>query len=186
MKGDLIEIRIHSRGGQGGVTAAKLMGLAAFHEGKKSSAFPKYGAERRGAPVVSFVRIGERSVGMYSEVKNPNVVVILDPSVMESVDVLEGLEEDGIVVMNAKDEYDAKKLKGDSRRVFLCDITGISLSLNLTVAGAPILNTPVLGALARAGIFSMDAVRKAIKEMFPKDERNIKAAEMAYEITKEV
>ncbi|MBC7110010.1 MAG: 2-oxoacid:acceptor oxidoreductase family protein [Archaeoglobi archaeon] len=183
---DLIEIRIHSRGGQGGVTAAKLMGLSAFHEGKKSSAFPRYGAERRGAPVVAFVRIGEKSVGMYSEVKNPDVVVVLDPSVMESVNVLEGLKENGIVFVNTKDEEIARKLKGDSRRVFFCDITGISLSLNLTVSGAPILNTPVLGALAKAGLFSMDAVRKAIREMFPKDERNVEAAEMAYEMTREV
>jgi len=183
---ELIEIRIHSRGGQGGVTAAKLMGLAAFHEGKDSSAFPRYGAERRGAPVVSFVRIGERSVGMYSEVKSPDVVVILDPTVMDSVDVLEGLKENGIVIINTKDEEEAKKLKDEAGRVLMCDITGIALSLNLTIAGAPILNTPVLGALAKAGLFSIDAVRKAIKEMFPRDERNVRAAEMAYEMTKEV
>ena len=88
----MYEIRIHSRGGQGGVTAARLLALAAFRDGKYATACPFYGAERRGAPVVSYVRIDDRPIRVYSQIRNPDLVVVLDPSVMEVVDVLHGLK----------------------------------------------------------------------------------------------
>ena len=78
----MYEIRIHSRGGQGGVTAARLLALAAFRDGKYATACPFYGAERRGAPVVSYVRIDDRPIRVYSQIRNPDLVVVLDPSVM--------------------------------------------------------------------------------------------------------
>ena len=91
----MYEIRIHSRGGQGGVTAARLLALAAFRDGKYATACPFYGAERRGAPVVSYVRIDDRPIRVYSQIRNPDLVVVLDPSVMEVVDVLHGLKVGG-------------------------------------------------------------------------------------------
>ena len=170
----MYEIRIHSRGGQGGVTAARLLAIAAFRDGKHATACPFYGAERRGAPVVSYVRIDDRPIRVYSQIRNPDLVVVLDPSVMEVVDVLHGLKPAGKVLINGSD---AGKIHGYP--VHAIDLTGIALRENLVVAGSPILNTPVLGALAKMGIISVDSARTAIREMFA-DERNVKAAEAAY------
>lgn len=170
----MYEIRIHSRGGQGGVTAARLLALAAFRDGKYATACPFYGAERRGAPVVSYVRIDDQPIRVYSQIRNPDLVVILDTSVMEVVDVFHGLKPDGKVVLNA-----TKGRAISGHPAYAVDLTGIALSLNLVIAGSPILNTPVIGALAKLGIISMDSARNAISEMFS-DDRNVKAAEAAY------
>jgi pyruvate ferredoxin oxidoreductase gamma subunit len=170
----MFEIRIHSRGGQGGVTAARLLALAAIHDGKYATAAPFYGAERRGAPIVSFVRIDDKPIKIYSQIKKPDMVVVLDASVMDVVDVLQGLKTGGKVLVNSQ-----------QKKVFAgyvssnVDLTGIALKEKLIVSGSPILNTPVIGALAKMGIVSVDSAKKAIGEMFT-DERNVKAAEAAY------
>ncbi|MBP1928666.1 pyruvate ferredoxin oxidoreductase gamma subunit [Methanolinea mesophila] len=170
----MYEIRIHSRGGQGGVTAARLLALAAFRDGKYATACPFYGAERRGAPVVSFVRIDDHPIKVYSQIRNPDLVVVLDPSVMDVVDVLNGLKPGGTVLVNAAHapEFPGYKTKA-------VDLTGIALKQNLVIAGSPILNTPVIGALAKMGIVTVKSAKSAISEMFA-DERNVKAAEEAY------
>src|SRR5512136_2373000 len=98
----MFEIRIHSRGGQGGVTAARLLALAAIHDGKYATAAPFYGAERRGAPIVSFVRIDDKPIKVYSQIKRPDMVVVLDASVMDTVDVLQGLKRGGKVLVNSQ------------------------------------------------------------------------------------
>jgi 2-oxoacid:acceptor oxidoreductase gamma subunit (pyruvate/2-ketoisovalerate family) len=171
----MFEIRIHSRGGQGGVTAARLVALAAFRDHKYATACPFYGAERRGAPVVSFVRIDDNPIKVYSQIRKPDLVVVLDNSVMDVVDVLQGLRPEGQVLLNGKNLQELKGFK-----TYSVDLTSIALRLNLVVAGSPILNTPVLGALAKMGIVSMGSVKNAIAEMFP-DVRNVKAAEAAYQ-----
>jgi len=171
----MYEIRIHSRGGQGGVTAARLIALAAFRDGKYATACPFYGAERRGAPVVSFVRIDDRQIKIYSQIRSPDLVVVLDSSVMDVVDVLNGLKKGGKVLLNA-----SHPVKMDDVLVSTVDLTEIALRENLVIAGSPILNTPVIGALARIGIVSMESAKKAIREMFT-DERNVHAAEAAYQ-----
>jgi pyruvate ferredoxin oxidoreductase gamma subunit len=171
----VFEIRIHSRGGQGGVTAARLLALSAIHDGKYATACPFYGAERRGAPIVSFVRIDDKPIKIYSQIKKPDMVIVLDASVMDVVDVLLGLKKGGKVLINSAH---AREFTGfTSGHV---DLTGIALKENLVVAGSPILNTPVLGALAKMGIISVDSAKVAIREMFS-DERNVKAAEAAYQ-----
>jgi pyruvate ferredoxin oxidoreductase gamma subunit len=171
----MFEIRIHSRGGQGGVTAARLLALAAIHDGRYATAAPFYGAERRGAPIVSFVRIDDKPIRVYSQIKKPDMVIVLDASVMDVVDVLQGLKDGGNVLINSQQK---KVFPGfTSSNV---DLTGIALRENLVVSGSPILNTPVLGALAKMGIVSVDSAKKAIREMFT-DERNVKAAETAYQ-----
>lgn len=170
----MYEIRIHSRGGQGGVTAARLLALAAFRDGKYATACPFYGAERRGAPVVSFVRIDDHPIKVYSQIRNPDLVVVLDPSVMDVVDVLHGLKPGGTVLVNATHAPD---FPGYTTRAV--DLTGIALKQNLVIAGSPILNTPVIGALAKMGIVTVKSAKSAISEMFV-DERNVKAAEEAY------
>lgn len=170
----MFEVRIHSRGGQGGVTAARLLALAAVRDGKYATAFPFYGAERRGAPVVSFVRIDESPIRVASQIRRPDLVIVLDPSVMDVVDVLQGLKQGGSVLVNSREH---RVLGG--YRTFSVDLTGIALREGLEVAGSPILNTPVLGALARMGIVTMESATLAIREMFP-DPRNVSAAEAAY------
>jgi pyruvate ferredoxin oxidoreductase gamma subunit len=171
----MYEIRIHSRGGQGGVTAARLLALAAIHDGKYATACPFYGAERRGAPIVSFVRIDDKPIKVYSQIKKPDMVVVLDSSVMDVVDVMQGIKKGGRVFVNS-----AHKKEFNDVSSYHVDLTGIALKEKLVVAGSPILNTPVLGALAKMGIISADSAKKAIREMFS-DERNVKAAEVAYQ-----
>ncbi|HUU75429.1 MAG TPA: 2-oxoacid:acceptor oxidoreductase family protein [Methanoregulaceae archaeon] len=171
----MYEIRIHSRGGQGGVTAARLLAIAAFRDGKHATACPFYGAERRGAPVVSFIRIDDKPIKVYSQIRTPDLVVVLDSSVMETVDVLQGLKEGGKVLINATHDVTL----GDYQ-TYAVDLTGIALRLNLVVAGSPILNTPVLGAMAKMGIITVESAKSAISEMFS-DERNVNAADAAFQ-----
>jgi len=171
----MFEIRIHSRGGQGGVTAARLLALAAIHDGKYATAAPFYGAERRGAPIVSFVRIDDKPIRIYSQIKKPDMVIVLDASVMDVVDVLQGLKAGGKILINSQQKKDFPGFVSSN-----VDLTGIALKENLVVSGSPILNTPVIGALAKQGLVSVDSAKKAISEMFS-DERNVKAAETAYQ-----
>jgi pyruvate ferredoxin oxidoreductase gamma subunit len=169
------EIRIHSRGGQGGVTAARLLAMAALHDGKFATACPFYGAERRGAPVVSFVRLDDKPIRIYSQIRTPDLVVVLDASVMETVDVFQGLKKGGRVLIN-----NARRQEFAGFATYHVDLTGIALREKLVVAGSPILNTPVLGALSKIGIVTADSAKSAIREMFA-DERNVRVAEIAYE-----
>lgn len=172
----MYEIRLHSRGGQGGVTAAKLMALAAFRDGKYATAAPFYGAERRGAPIVSFIRIDDQPIKIYSQIHQPDLVVVLDPTIIDLVNVFDGLKTDGKVLINAPEVPQSAK----GYTAYSVDLTGIALKTNLVVAGSPILNTPVIGALSKMGLFSRESARTAITEMFA-DERNLNAAMMAYE-----
>ena len=171
----MFEIRLHSRGGQGGVTAAKLIAQAAFLDGKYATATPLYGAERRGAPVVSFIRIDDKPIRIYSQIRKPDLVIVLDTSIMQTVDVLAGLKPDGKVLVNSQHPMEL-----GSHKVYHTDLTGIALSLDLVLAGNPILNTPLLGAVAKAGIISRESAQKAISSVFA-DDRNTKAAVKAFE-----
>lgn len=171
----MYEIRLHSRGGQGGVTAAKILAHAASLDGKFATATPLYGAERRGAPVVSFIRLDDKPIKVYSQIRNPDLVIVLDPGIMNMVDVLQGMKDGGEILINSP-----QKPEMSGHRVYNIDLTGIALSLNLVIAGNPILNTPLLGALAKIGLVSRDSVKKAISEVFS-DERNTGAALKAYE-----
>jgi pyruvate ferredoxin oxidoreductase gamma subunit len=170
----VFELRIHSRGGEGGVTAARLLAIAAIHDGKYASACPFYGAERRGAPVVSFVRIDDRPIRVYSQIRRPDLVVVLDASLLGVVDVLSGLKIGGTILINSAHRHEYPGFI-----TYNIDLTGIALREDLVIAGSPILDTPLLGAIARIGIISQDSTKKAITELFT-DERNVKAADAAY------
>jgi len=171
----MYEIRLHSRGGQGGITAAKLIALAAFRDGKHAAASPFYGAERRGAPVVSFIRIDDNPIKIYSQIKKPDLIVVLDPSIMELVDVFDGLKDGGSVLINSQ-----KTISLPQYKAYYVDLTGIALKVGLVIAGTPILNTPVAGALAKIGLFSRESAQNAIEEMFT-DPRNTQAAMLAFD-----
>lgn len=177
----LKEIRIHGRGGQGGVTAAELLAHAAFIEGKWVQAFPYFGAERRGAPVKAFARISDQPILVHSQIYNPDYVIVLDPVIYKFVDVTEGLKKDGTIIMNTAKNPEEVELK--NWRIATVDATGIALELNLLVAGTPVVNSAIIGAFAKAaGEIKLQSVLKVIREAWPgaAGEKNARAAELAY------
>lgn len=176
------EIRIHGRGGQGGVTLAGLLARAAYKEGKWVQAFPFFGAERRGAPVKAFARISDEPILLRSQIYNPDYVIVLDESLLDVANITEGLKKNGIVVINTTKRPEEIDLNGYG--VATVDATGIALELELLVAGLPVVNTAVAGAFAGAtGEVKVESVVEAIKEEWSGavGERNAKAAILAYE-----
>jgi len=168
------EIRWHGRGGQGAVTSAYLLAMAAFKDGKYSQAFPFFGTERRGAPVVSFTRIDDKFIRTREQVYNPDYVVVLDPTLLAVVDVDEGVNKDGLIIINTKQKVDLNS------EVKIVDATSIALE----VIGKPFVNTPMIGALVGAtGIVTLNSVIDAIKERFPQPiaDKNIEAVKKTYE-----
>lgn len=178
----MIEIRVHGRGGQGAVTSAELMALAAINEGKYAQAFPSFGPERRGAPVMAFVRISDVPIRTREKVYRPDIVVVLDPTILKIVDVKAGLKKDGTVILNtSKDEEEVRKAFGIKTKMFLVDATGIAMKQ----LGRPITNTTMLGALIKAtGIVNIKSMETPLKERFGRiAEKNINAMQQAYEQT---
>jgi len=174
----MIEIRFHGRGGQGAVTAAEILAKAAFEDGKYCQAFPFFGAERKGAPVMAFSRIHDKPIRRRYQVYNPDYVVVLDETLLEAVDIVSGLKEGGKVVINTEED-----LMLDSVEVHTIDATGIALE----TLGVPIVNTVMLGAFAKVTEeVSLDSIIKITKETFPGKigEKNATAAEIAYEQVK--
>ncbi len=177
----MLEIRFHGRGGQGAVTAANILVDAAILEGKYAQAFPHFGAERRGAPVVAFARISDKPIQIHSRITNPDIVVVLDPKIFELVNVLEGLKGNGIVIANSK-----SKPFNENFKTYCVDATSIAQELNLVISGWPVVNTTMLGALVKAvDIVKLDSIVKAIQNNFKGKlgEVNALAARRAYEET---
>lgn len=177
------EIRWHGRGGQGTVTAADLLARAALYDGfNGTQSFPFFGAERRGAPVKAFTRISKATILVHSQVYNPDVIMILDSTLMKITNVLEGAKDDSFLIINSTKKEEELGLDGHFN-TFVVDATGIALKLGLTVAGEPIANTPMLGAFSRATkLVGMESIEKAILEEWkgPVGEKNVKATEEAY------
>jgi 2-oxoacid:acceptor oxidoreductase gamma subunit (pyruvate/2-ketoisovalerate family) len=174
----MIEIRFHGRGGQGAVTAARLLAEAAFNEGKYCQAFPSFGAERRGAPVLAFTRIDNKQIRIRTLVYEPNYVVVLDPTLLEVINVAAGLKKGGIIVVNAKEVPEELK----AWKVATVDATAIALEF----LGSPITNTAMLGAFAKATkLVSLNSVVKVIEGYFGGKlaEKNVAAVKAAYEQT---
>ncbi len=154
----MIEIRVHSRGGQGGVTFAQLLAKAAGYDGKYSQGFSVFGCERRGAPVKAFCRVSEKPMTIRSQVYEPDYVIVMDPSLMELPEVMEGLKENTLLVINSRQQ---ENFKGRSVNY---DATGIALKL----LGKPIVNTAMLGAFAGAtGLVSLESLLRAVGDSFP-------------------
>jgi pyruvate ferredoxin oxidoreductase gamma subunit len=182
----ITEIRWHGRGGQGTVTAAKVLAEVAMKGGKHVQAFPEYGPERGGAPVAAYNRISDAVLRLHTAVTNPNVVIVIDPSLLEAVDVTEGVAEDTVFVVNTNHcPADIKTiLKLGKQKVFTVDASKIALE----TIGRPIPNTPMLGALAKAtGIISLedllDDVRRSFGEKFSEQviNANLEAVKRAYQ-----
>ena len=177
----MIEIRFHGRGGQGAVTSAELMALAAIGSGKYAQAFPSFGPERRGAPVTAFLRISDQPVRIREKVYNPDVVVVLDPTVMNVTKVDAGLKDDGVLIINSAHPVEAiRKQYGFKQKIATID----ALTIALEVLRVPITNTTMMGALAKVcGVATPDQVREPLMNRFgpalaPK---NLEAFERAYQ-----
>jgi 2-oxoisovalerate/pyruvate ferredoxin oxidoreductase gamma subunit len=178
------EIRFHGRGGQGAVIGSEVLAHAFFIEGKFVQAFPAFGVERRGAPVTAFCRIDDRHINLRSQIYHPDHVVVLDASMIENVNVIEGLKHNGSILINSPRSPEVfKKILGDDFRLFVIDAAAIAVSHQLGSAANPIVNSAILGAFSNAtGLVGIHAVLQAIEEYVPvKKEQNQLAAQAAYD-----
>ena len=179
----LIEIRWHGRGGQGAVTSTELVAQAAINEGKFAQAFPSFGAERRGAPVLAFVRIDSKEpIRVRSEITEPDVVVVLDPSLLRIINVTSGLKEGGILIINTKKSpQDIESEFKIKQKLATIDATKIAREL----LGVPIVNTTMIGALIRATkVVKLESLIEPLQHRFGRlAERNINVMKKAYEET---
>jgi 2-oxoacid:acceptor oxidoreductase gamma subunit (pyruvate/2-ketoisovalerate family) len=182
----ILEVRWHGRGGQGAWTASELLARAAISEGKFIQSFPEFGAERMGAPVTAFTRISDDPIRLHCAVYSPDVVAVLDPTLLKSVNVIDGLRDDGgDIVVNTKDDAARvrKQLSSDRGKLWTVPATEISIK----ILGMPITNTAMLGAVARVtGIVSLETVEKMVKGRFRPDveEKNFAVVKEAYEEAK--
>lgn len=182
----LVEICFHGRGGQGVVTAANILAAAALRDGNKGvQAFPFFGAERRGAPVKAFARIADSEVHLRSEIYNPDVVIVLDESIMGIVDVVTGLKENGTIIINTR-SLPSQFPFSKRFTVATVDATDIAIKHKLLVGGIPVVNTPILGAVPRVlKKVTLTSIQKVIKEKWWGEmaENNVEATKEAYDST---
>jgi len=180
----MFQVRIHGRGGQGVVTAAELLSVAAFREGRHAQAFPSFGSERTGAPVVAFCRIDDRPIRLREPVLAPDAIIIQDPTLLHQVDVFSGLSPDGYIVINTSrtfEELGLGEFVGGFRRERLCTVPATELALKHIGRAVP--NAALLaGFAALSGRISLESVSAAIREKFPARvaEANVTAADVAY------
>jgi 2-oxoacid:acceptor oxidoreductase gamma subunit (pyruvate/2-ketoisovalerate family)/2-oxoacid:acceptor oxidoreductase delta subunit (pyruvate/2-ketoisovalerate family) len=177
----MIEIRFHGRGGQGAVIASELLAQAAFLDGKKPQSFPFFGVERRGAPVTAFTRIDDRPIGVRTSITSPDVVVVLDPGLLERTPVTDGLRPNGLLLVNTSKPAEMLVAPAGVRRAAV-DATKIALAHGLGTPMMPIVNTAILGALARAtAVVSLEALSRAVTQFVPaRPEENRLAARDGY------
>jgi pyruvate ferredoxin oxidoreductase gamma subunit len=178
------QVRIHGRGGQGVVTAAELLSVAAFMEGRHAQAFPTFGSERTGAPVVSFCRIDERPIRAREPIAEPDALIIQDPTLLHQVDLFDGLDPEGWILINSSRSFAelgiADLLERFSPQRLL---TVPATELAREHLGRPLPNAVLLGGFAAlSGLISLESVSAAIRERFPGKlgDGNIAAAEAAF------
>jgi pyruvate ferredoxin oxidoreductase gamma subunit len=162
---EMIEICWHGRGGQGAVTAAKIVADSAVYDGKFVQAFPEFGAERAGAPVRSFNRISSKPIFIHSQIENPDAVVVLDPTLLDTVSVCDGLLDDGILLVNTTESpQDIRKRCGMTKaRIYTVSATDIALrELKRNIP-----NTPMVAALVKiTGILKLDTIIENFKKKY--------------------
>jgi pyruvate ferredoxin oxidoreductase gamma subunit len=178
------QIRIHGRGGQGVVTAAELIAMSAFYDGKQAQAFPSFGVERTGAPIEAFARISDRPIRLREQIQRPDIIIVQDATLLGTVDIGKGAGSKTRLIINTskpKEEI-MKTINFPADNIFPIDATRIAMD----VLGRNIVNTVIIGSFAKAtGLVSLEAVKKAIAEKFGEKgkelvEKNVKAVEMAY------
>jgi pyruvate ferredoxin oxidoreductase gamma subunit len=185
----MYQVRIHGRGGQGVVTAAEMLSTAVFVEGRFAQAFPSFGSERMGAPVVAYCRIDDREIRSREPVSRPDALIVQDPTLLHQVDVFDGLAPDGYVLINSVrsfDELGLSELAERFRRERLLTVPATDLARRHL--GRPVPNTVLLGGFAAlSGLISQASVAAAIRERFPGalGEANVAAAGAAYEYVRD-
>lgn len=185
---NIFEIVTIGRGGQGGKTASQFIAEAALGQGKQIQSFPEYGPERAGAPVKAYNRISDKPITTYAPVVNPDLVIVIDPTLMKTIDVTEGLTKDGMLIVNTpKGSAEISKETGFKGKIYTVDATKISIN----TVGKNLPNTPMLGALIKvSNIIPIEAVKDSIKNKFLKklgEEKTyatIKGVELACEAVK--
>ena len=187
-KQEMFEVRWHARGGQGAVTASRLLSSAGVREHKHFQAFPEFGTERMGAAIQAFTRISPEKIYLHSQVQTPDAVVVLDPTLLKAVDVTAGLKEGGSLIVNSPEKpavvRKQAKAEGKNIKVFTVDADTIAREC----VGRPITNTAMVGALVRStGLLQFENVREQLREELAHRfrpsvvEGNIRALERAYE-----
>ena len=182
---DMFEVRIHGRGGQGVVTGAEILSIAAFLQGSYAQAFPSFGSERMGAPVVSFCRISDREIRLREPVMQPDALIIQDPTLLHQVDVFSGLKPDGYVLINTSrsfDELGIGVIATGRRAERMCTVPANDLALKHV--GRPLPNVTLLGGFsALSGLITLDSVAAAVREKLSGKvaDDNIAAATAAYD-----
>lgn len=184
----MLQIRIHGRGGQGVVTAAEMLSIAAFEQGRHAQAFPSFGSERTGAPVVAFCRIDDREIRLREPILEPDVLIVQDPTLLHQVDVFQGLKPEGYVLINTRRSFDELGLAELAQR-FRHErlITVPATELALKHVGRPLPNAALLGGFAAlSGLITLEAVSHAIRDKFKGKvaDANVAAAADAFDFVK--
>lgn len=184
----MFQVRIHGRGGQGVVTATEMLSIAAFDEGRHAQAFPSFGSERTGAPVVAFCRIDDKEIRLREPIMAPDALIIQDPTLLHQVDCFAGLKPDGYILINTNKTFEQLGLADFVKRhraERLCTVAATDLSLKHV--GRPVPNVPLLGGFAAiSGLIRLESVVKAIEDKFSGKVAagNIAAATEAYLIVR--
>jgi 2-oxoacid:acceptor oxidoreductase gamma subunit (pyruvate/2-ketoisovalerate family) len=179
----MIEIRFHGRGGQGTVVASKILADALAMEGKSVQAYPEFGVERRGAPVFAFIRVDNKPIYDKSKIYNPDHVVVVDPTLVEAIDVTDGLKEGGFIIINTDKKPDSFKTY-QKYKVATIDATDIAVRHKLGTLAAPIVNTAIVGAVVKIlNLAREESLLRAIHDGVPiRPEDNMAAAKEAYDL----
>ncbi len=182
----MIEVRFHGRGGQGAVIASNILAEAGFLEGKEVAAFPFFGVERRGAPVTAYTRIAEQKIRIKSGIYEPDFVIVLDPSLLKAVNVADGLKPGGLVLINSKIAPDKLRVElglAEDKKLATVNATEIAIKHRLGSKAAPIVNSALLGAFAKAsGVVEIGSLIQGVKKLVPiKIDENAAAAQEAYD-----
>lgn len=177
----MIEIRFHGRGGQGVVIASEVLADASFREGKRVQSFPAFGVERRGAPVMAFTRIDDKAIRIRCQIYQPDHIVILDPTLLEVMDVTAGLKPGGWILLNSAEAPESFGFQ-DRFRVGTVDANSIAFKYRLGPRNAPIVNTAILGAFSGVtGLVGLPALSDAVNAAVPiRPEENVKAVHEAF------
>lgn len=164
----MFQVRIHGRGGQGVVTAAELLSVAAFAEGRHAQAFPSFGSERTGAPVMAFCRLSDRPIRLREPVLHPDALIIGDASLLHQIDVFDGLAPDGYVLLNSQREWDPLRGDGSEHRLHRDRVAVLpATQLALRHVGRPVPNAALLGGFAAlTGLISLRSVVDALRQRF--------------------
>jgi pyruvate ferredoxin oxidoreductase gamma subunit len=184
----MLQVRFNGRGGQGVVTAAEMLSIAAFEQGRHAMAFPSFGSERTGAPVVAFCRIDDREIRLREPILAPDVLIIQDPTLLHQVDVFQGLNPDGYVLINSTRSFDELGVGDITQRFRHERLTNVpATEIAMKHLGRPMANAVLLGGFAAlSGLITLDAVSHAIRDKFSGKvaDGNVAAAAEAYEYIK--